>query len=350
MQFFFNKSPLTAGECGLVLLTGLYVLAGWLLASRYDLTDHFRPFFYIGTGYVLTKFLLLLLIIGWGLSVFRIMIVNKPKNLKEYLWDRLKYGPLNRERYIRALPVFICFLVFFSTFTSMKFMIPALNPFSWDSYFADLDSALHGGVDPWRLLQPALGYPYVTLLVNGIYNLWLLILYLVLYWQMFSLKSPALRMKFFYVFILSWIINGTILAVYFSSAGPCFYDLVTGSDRYGPLMEYLRSVTSPETPIWSVKTQMKLWDSYTGNSMGIGAGISAMPSVHVATAFLFMLLGLKSEEKLWRRLSVLYFLFILIGSVHLAWHYAVDGYLAVLTTAALWFGISLITARCRSHS
>lgn len=348
MRSLFSKSPFTAAEGGLALLTALYVLAGWLTAAHYGLADRFKPLFYMKDALVLSEFLLLLYIVGWGLSAFRVMIFDRPPDLKKYLYDDLKQGPFNRERYVRALPVFVCFLFFFSAFTSLKFMIPGINPFLWDAYLADLDNILHGGTDPWRLLQPFLGHPYVTLLINGVYNLWLLILYLVLYWQLFSLKNPLLRMQFFYSFVLAWIVNGTILAIFFSSAGPCYYDLVVGSDRFMEQMEYLLGVSPWQDPIWSLDTQLKLWDHYISNKMGVGAGISAMPSVHVATAFLFMLLGFSTKKLFWKAVSFVYLVFIMLGSVHLGWHYAVDGYLSILTTGFVWILVKKISDRCRS--
>ena len=350
MRGLFSKSPFTTAEGGLVLLTGLYVAAGWALAGYYGLAEHYRPIFYIEAGYVLTKFLLFIYIVGWGLSVFRVMIFERPADLKGYVWDDLRHGPFNRERYIRALPVFICFLFFFSAFTSLKFMIPGINPFLWDAYFADIDKEIHSGIDPWLLLQPFLGHPYTTLFINLIYNLWLLFLYLVLYSQLFSLKNPALRMRFFYTFTLTWIVNGTILAILFSSAGPCYYDLVIGSDRFMPLMEYLLMVSPWHDPIWALDTQLKLWDHYVGGDMGVGAGISAMPSVHVATAFLFMLLGFSSGKIFWKLASFVYFLFIMAGSVHLGWHYAIDGYLAIIVTWGIWILVEKVSDRCHSRS
>lgn len=344
-----TKSFFTKGEWGLILLTALYVLGGWALAAHYGLTDRFRPLFYMEAGVVLTKFLLMLYIVGWGLAAMRSMVWQHPDDLRGFLWNDLKRGPLRVERYIRALPVFCCFLFFFSAFTSLKFMIPGINPFSWDTWFANLDNTIHGGIDPWRLLHPLLGQPYATLLVNLVYNMWLLILYLVLYWQLFSLKNPALRMRFFYAFILTWIINGTILAILFSSAGPCYYDLIAGSDRFMPLMEYLLRVSPWYDPIWSLDTQLRLWDNYVADDMGVGAGISAMPSVHVATAFLFMLLGFATKRLFWKVVSTVYFLLIMVGSVHLAWHYAADGYLAILVTAGVWILTGKISDRCRSR-
>jgi hypothetical protein len=34
-----------------------------------------------------------------------------------------------------------------------------------------------------------------------------------------------------------------------------------------------------------------------------------------------------------------------LGSVHLAWHYAVDGYASAIFVTAAWFGVGRLTAR-----
>ncbi len=33
---------------------------------------------------------------------------------------------------------------------------------------------------------------------------------------------------------------------------------------------------------------------------------------------------------------------ILVGSVHLGWHYAVDGYIGAAIAAAIWFGVGAV--------
>jgi len=60
-----------------------------------------------------------------------------------------------------------------------------------------------------------------------------------------------------------------------------------------------------------------------------------MPSLHVAIAVLQALLGWRLSRKLGLILTG-YAVIVLLGSVHLAWHYAVDGYLSILLALIVW--------------
>ena len=66
----------------------------------------------------------------------------------------------------------------------------------------------------------------------------------------------------------------------------------------------------------------------------IGSGISAMPSLHVAMAYL-LYLAVSARLKL---IALVYVGLIWIGSVHLGWHYAVDGLLSILVVFLIWRG------------
>jgi hypothetical protein len=226
--------------------------------------------------------------------------------------------------------------LFFTSFGSFKRLIPYIAPFGWDERLMRWDRWLHGGVDPWTLLQPLFGAPGATAALSAVYNAWFFVMFGTFIWQAATLKRPALRQRFLLGFALYWIIIGTALAMLLSSAGPCYYGRVTGlADPFQPLMAYLRQAAQ-QAPVWSVQMQDLLWQNYESHGTMLGSGISAMPSMHVAMATLLACFGWGVN----RWAGAAYTLFaatIMVGSVHLGWHYAIDGYVAVIVGVALWW-------------
>lgn len=315
-------------------LIGVYIAICYAAALSAGLAGHFYPIMYLRSAIIMSGGVAAIFCLLLALRAYYVMLFVRPPALTHYLWNELKQGPLKAERYRKALPIFIGLIFFLSSFTSMKQIIPGFHAFTWDETFARLDRILHFGVDPWRILQPVLGYPVITWLINIIYNLWLLALFIALYWQMFSLRDQKIRMQFFYTFVLAWAINGTFLAILFSSVGPCFLERLTGSDYYQPLMDYLHHANQ-SLELFAITTQDSVWESVKNHQSMIGGGISAMPSIHVTTALLFLLTARKLRLGIWPLFAV-FFAVILVGSVHLAWHYASDGYLAIITTVIIW--------------
>jgi hypothetical protein len=218
-------------------------------------------------------------------------------------------------------------------FTVVKDNIGAIHPFNWDQTFVHWDYLLGGGTAPWKLLQPILGHPPITVALNFIYDLWFPLMFAGLLWQAFSPRSSVLRMQFMLSFGFAWFFAGSVLALIFSSAGPCFHDkLFPNHPLFADQMAYLNSI-GPKW-IWSLAVQNDLWNSYVTGSGEI-SGISAMPSMHVAVATLFALLGWRKGVSLGIALSIFAAL-ILLGSVHLAWHYAVDGLAGAVLAVCCW--------------
>jgi hypothetical protein len=258
-------------------------------------------------------------------------------------WRAARRGPLRSERVLGFVLVALLVPVLLNTFGAWKALIPTLHPFASDAQLAALDRTLHLGRDPWRWLHPWLGQPSVTRAIDTIYWTWILWIPLIVLWQAWD-GDHMRRRRFLLTFVLSWIVLGTGLATLVSSAGPCFYKyLVPGQDPYADLLSYLDRI-HVQNPLHARQWQIVLWVVYKMPTPEPYTRISAMPSMHVAMPVLYTLSA-------WPRSRVLgvlcaaFALVIMVGSVHLGWHYAVDGEVSILAVCGLWWVAGRITRR-----
>jgi hypothetical protein len=164
---------------------------------------------------------------------------------------------------------------------------------------------------------------------------WFAMLFGVVTWQAWS-ADRVTRSRFFLALALTIVVAGSLLAHLMASVGPTFYaEVVPGPDPYAPLMSWLETVHEREG-LSAFRLRADLWYSYTTNARASWLNISAMPSLHVAFAVLFALLGWSTHRVLGVLLTV-YACITLIGSIQLAWHYALDGYVAAAVAVAAWW-------------
>ncbi|MDE2436533.1 MAG: phosphatase PAP2 family protein [Sphingomonadales bacterium] len=238
------------------------------------------------------------------------------------------------ERYVGGLPILLMQISLLPFFSAIKSAIPTFHAYNWDETFIEVDRFLFFGHDPWEVLQPVLGYAPITAALALIYTCWLALNYVGCAWILFARIDNSLRRRFFLCFALSWSMIGGVMATLLASYGPAFIGPIMGNSHYIVLKAYLRGVNQ-QIPVLTIPVQNMLLSHFRDSDSGLGSGISAMPSMHVAICFLFYLVAREISPRAGRFFLAL-FIVIWIGSVHLGYHYAVDGLVSVVAVLALW--------------
>jgi hypothetical protein len=208
--------------------------------------------------------------------------------------------------------------------TWLKTLMPMVVPFWADPYLADLDNFLFFGMDPWRLLRPALDPIGPT--IASVYLLWFPIKAYVVWILLLSLPAHR-KSRAMLAYFLTFGIFGVVGQYALSSAGPIFYELLGHGRRFAELNAQI----SPSV----AAGRDYLWHTYLAGGDKIGGGISAMPSMHVAMA-LWAALAVQSLFRPFAWAGWLFFTMILIGSVYLGWHYAVDSFAGAGAALIAW--------------
>jgi hypothetical protein len=235
------------------------------------------------------------------------------------------------------------------TFTSIKNMLPDVADYTWDARWADFDAWLTGGTDPWRYLEPVISRPLALHLVEMTYlSGWMLMVGIVPAIVAFAPRFAPTRVRFFLTYILCWIVIGNILAAVGMSAGPAYYDKVTGDvSRFRPLLDHLSANSGSFYSVFDL--QILLWRAYDTGQVSLGTGISAFPSMHIAMATLWVIVGFTVGKRF--GIAALVFLaFIFASSIALGWHYAVDGYVSMIIVPVIWFLVGRLPFVARSDA
>jgi hypothetical protein len=232
----------------------------------------------------------------------------------------------------------LLFAVLMASFNAYKQMILPLAGFGLDPFLRDADKILFLGVDPWRITHSIFGSPAATMFIDRSYHGWFVPMalgLLICAWMPSS--TYKLRTQYILSYIGVWIGLGSVLAFLLPSAGPCFYANFHGSETsFNQLLHRLRQVQDLSGErMTALGNQNALLAAFGGDQLRIGRGISAMPSVHNGLAVLFALAAFRLNKTAGILLSA-YAVLIWIGSIHLGWHYALDGIIAAVLTFGIW--------------
>jgi hypothetical protein len=224
-------------------------------------------------------------------------------------------------------------------FGTLKQAIPLVTPFTWDDIFADADRLIFFGRQPWELTHWLFGGPHATVAIDVIYTQWVPFLFVAVMWVALA-APPRLRAHFCLAFAACWLLVGGLGAFVFASAGPCFADLLgtRTAPEFTELMARLRGIDANHHEIGALEWQRMLWTSHVQRHYAFALGISAMPSMHNAVCFLYVLAAWRAGRAM-RTIAIAFTVLIFIGSVHLGWHYAVDAFAAWGAVAVIWWAV-----------
>jgi hypothetical protein len=236
-------------------------------------------------------------------------------------------------RLVRFLVLAPTLTAFFGSFAIWKSAIPLFYPgFVWDAPLERAEIWLHG-THPDRLLAPVFGSPVAIVFLDRVYHTWFYLLFALVIWQAWEADHRRLR-QFWNSFAVLWIVLGIFVAYGFASAGPIYAGLDRGSVAYDDLLARLTAAEAI-APLFVHLSAWSLWEAARSPGISIGDGISAFPSLHVAMAVLAAFALWRVNSWLGGALAI-YALLILVGSVMLGWHYALDGEAALLAAAVVW--------------
>jgi hypothetical protein len=240
-----------------------------------------------------------------------------------------------RSRLTRLAAFLLLFSPFAASVSAWKAAIPEHVPFKWDAALVVLDRVLHGGTLPHDWLA-SISHPAALVAFDWIYGpLWIALAAVGPFAIAWS-RPCELRTRFLVCYVLIWIVGGVALATLGSSAGPVYLDWLglQESREYRDHLAMLAMVHA-ETPLRAVAMHATLLDwQEIGNA---GRGISAFPSMHVATAAVLVFYACaRWTRPLARMAAVTWLVLIQMGSVVLAWHYALDGYAGMMLAFVLW--------------
>lgn len=194
-------------------------------------------------------------------------------------------------------------------FMWVKPLLNYLIPFWADPMLATADYWLFLGHDPAQFLGGLNTVPLAIFYHRGWFALMIITLLLVLS-RPSSREKSAMMISYF----LLWSVLGPVVHALLPAGGPIFYEQLGYGDRFSSL----------HLPGEIVKVSTYLWTTYSGEGFGPGAGISAMPSLHIATSA-WMIIATAIFAKRWSPLMGALCFLIFLLSISLGWHYAVDG-------------------------
>lgn len=308
------------------IIVAIYVIFALWLSYVFDFSINFRLILHFQYDLIFISIALLYLVIYAALLALKIRRLNEDKFLFGKTWrHEISERFFTYDKLWDLIKIVILLKITLLIFCNLKQAIPLINPKLFDIELLAIDRVIHFGVNPNTFLVKLLGEDFIAALFDRLYIFWYIIKPLVLvYFAIIANKNSQIR--FFTSYFSMWIIGG-LSALIIPSLGPIYTH-----------PEWFTSLNIP----FARNLQNMLWRHYEmvintpdKYRVFIYEGIAAFPSLHVGIVAIFAFYLCEVNKKVGIALFV-YLGIIQLGSVLLGWHYAVDGYFAIILAYILF--------------
>ncbi len=270
----------------------------------------------------------LYLLIIFYLCIYGVSVLIAKNRLVAYAKHVICY-----QHIFASIILVICYTLLFLSFCFFKNSIPYINFYSWDNVLIKLDWLLLFKHHPWVVVKSLVPNFEMIEVYNYIYLSWIPINSLILFWQQITINR-ALRIQYLTSLMSTWLVLGSWCAVLFSSVGPCFYSFF-----YDGSPDIIRVFTAHVEPIdlglLTSIVKKGFLSNYFNESFTIGYGISAFPSLHVATTVINVLAITKRFKKL-AIFGWAYVFLIMLSCIYIGFHYLSDCIFGMLGAIVIW--------------
>jgi hypothetical protein len=239
-------------------------------------------------------------------------------------------GLLRQRAALLVLPILL-WPMMLAAYTTAKMAIPFLVGYGWDGFWAHADRLIFGQ-DAWILSIPLVEWAPVGLWEWVYSGAWGVLLFI--WFAAVPFYASKRRVGIIYTATFaSWLIGGWLIAYTTSAAGPVFAHLADPAlaDRFLPMREHLAGALTADGPIR--QTQAALATVLKKHVAIPAAGISAMPSMHLAMTTIYVL---AARRTWWIVPACVFWLIIFIGSAYFGYHYWLDGIVAAVVALLCW--------------
>ncbi len=327
----YHRPLLAAAGFYCMAVTGEALYAG---AQAADLLTLMR---YIAMSFTAVGIFLAGMYAGAGAA----FLLTAPKGEASHRFDVATRKYLGGERFASTCLGFVV-LATGNFFLFSKSLIASLNPFTrlaWDIDFAAWDKWIHFNRYPHQYIIPLVNRFDVGLFLDRAYYGWLVVMTLVAWYCIFADTHLHRRLRFLWVYFLSWALLGTLAATIFSSAGPLFYATFfkVAGNPYEFTTLNMRGLHL-QSPLFADTARRLLLRWHENATLFDPNAISAMPSMHIALCWLFVLYA-REFGKIQFMAALAFCAAIFTGAVYFGFHYAIDGYLSIIAVSLLWWGM-----------